>query len=206
MSVSRWERGVQEPSSQMFVKLGAMSEGDMRWLFWEHAGLHRAQVEAESGNVLIVDDPTGLRHRAHHSALVPIPLLDARLGASVFGDLLAGYEVVEILAAPAEWCPNPRHTIAAFAEGDSMEPCIREGSIVCVDTSEKSPAKLTGEIVVAQHPLHGTRLARLDAHGGGWVLCAENPKVEPTPFDADWKLIGHVLWWLTRTGMERRCH
>src|SRR6185369_14912001 len=167
MSVSRWERGVQEPSSQMFVKLGTLATGEMRWQFWEMAGLQRTYVEGAARRQIIVEDPADLHSKALHASIVPIPLLDARLGASLYGDFLAGSDVVEVLTAPSEWCPGPRNTIAAFVDGDSMEPRIRNGSVVCFDTAEKSPAALATHIVIAQHPQLGTKISWLDDLGEG---------------------------------------
>jgi phage repressor protein C with HTH and peptisase S24 domain len=199
MSVSRWERGVQEPSSQMFVKLGTLASGEMRWVFWEYAGLHRSQVEAPSSHQIVVSDPKNLAHRAHGVDLVPIPLLDARLGASLHGDFISGCDVLEVLTAPSDWCPHPDQTICAFVDGDSMEPRIRDGSVVCIDASDKSPASLAGHIVVAQHPRLGTKLSWFEVYGDGYIFRSENPKNEPMPFEGEWKLIGRMLWWLTRT-------
>jgi phage repressor protein C with HTH and peptisase S24 domain len=201
MSVSRWERGVQEPSSQMFVKLGTLATGEMRWQFWEMAGLQRTYLEGAAKRQIVIDDPADLHTKAAHSAIVPIPLLDARLGASLYGDFLAGSDIVEVLTAPSEWCPHPRHTIAAFVDGDSMEPRIRNGSVVCIDTSDTSPATLATHIVVAQHPTLGTKISWLDDVGEGkYRFRSENETYEPMNFEGQWQLIGRLVWWLTRTG------
>jgi DNA-binding XRE family transcriptional regulator len=200
MSVSRWERGVQEPSSQIYVKLGTLASAEMRWQFWEMAGLQRTHVEGSATRQIMIADPLDLRHKAEHTSLIPIPLLNARLGASLHGDFLKGSDVLEVLTAPSQWSPNPSHTVCAFVEGDSMEPRILDGSIVCIDTSETSPEALAGHVMVAQHPSLGTKLSWLDANGDGtYTFRSENPKVEPMAFEGDWKLLGRLLWWLTRT-------
>jgi phage repressor protein C with HTH and peptisase S24 domain len=203
MSVSRWERGVQEPSSQMFVKLGTLATGEMRWQFWEMAGLQRTYVEGAARRQIIVEDPADLHSKALHTSIVPLPLLDARLGASLYGDFLAGSDVVEVLTAPSEWCPHPRNTIAAFVDGDSMEPRIRNGSVVCFDTAEKSPAALATHIVIAQHPQLGTKISWLDdLSEGKYQFRSENPKYEPMDYEDEWQLIGRLLWWTTRTDVQ----
>jgi phage repressor protein C with HTH and peptisase S24 domain len=200
MSVSRWERGVQEPSSQIFVKLGTLAAGDMRWQFWEMAGLQRTHLEGAASQQIRIEDPSDLQHKAAHATLVPIPLLDARLGASLHGDFVSGADVVEVLTAPADWSANPRNMICAFVDGESMEPLIRDGSIVCFDTTDRSPEALASHIVVAQHPELGTKLSWLDDTGDGqYRFRSENPKNEPMPFNDQWQLLGRLLWWLTRT-------
>jgi len=204
MSVSRWERGVQEPSSQMFVKLGTLATGEMRWQFWEMAGLQRTYVEGAAKRQIVIEDPSDLHGRANHCEIVPIPLLAARLGASQFGDFVGGSDLVEVLTAPSEWCPNPRNTVAAFLDGDSMEPLIRHGSVVCFDTAERSPAALATHIVIAQHPKLGTKISWLDHMGEGkYQFRPENPKCEPMDYDAEWQFIGRLLWWTTRTDVMR---
>jgi phage repressor protein C with HTH and peptisase S24 domain len=203
MSISRWERGVQEPSSQMFVKLGTLATGEMRWQFWEMAGLQRTYVEGAAKRQIVIEDPSDLHGRANHCAIVPIPLLAARLGASLFGDFLRGSDLVEVLTAPSEWCPHPRNTIAAFVDGDSMEPLIRNGSVVCFDTAENSAAALATHIVIAQHPQRGTNISWLDDLGEGkYRFRSENPKYDPMGYDGDWQLIGRLLWWTTRTDVK----
>ena len=200
MSVSRWERGVQEPSSQMLVKLGTLATGEMRWQFWEMAGLQRTYVEGAARRQIVIEDPSDLHSKAIHSSITPIPLLDARLGASLHGDFLGGSDIIEVLTAPTEWCPNPRATIAALVDGDSMEPLIRDGSVICFDTAVNSPTELATHIVVAQHPTLGTKISWLDDLGDGhYRFRSENPEGKPMDYEGEWQLVGRVLWWLTRT-------
>jgi phage repressor protein C with HTH and peptisase S24 domain len=200
MSISRWERGVQEPSSQMFVKLGTLATGEMRWQFWEMAGLQRTYVEGAATRQIVIEDPMDIHSKAIHTSIVPIPLLDARLGASVFGDFLTGSDVVEVLTAPTDWCPNPHHTVAAYVDGDSMEPTIRHGSVICFDRSETSPAALATHIVIAEHPTLGTKIAWLDDLGEGkFCFRSDNAKYEPMNYESEWQLMGRLVWWLTRT-------
>ena len=199
MSVSRWERGVQEPSSQMFVKLGTLATGEMRWQFWELAGLQRTHVEGAASHQIVVDDPRAIHRKAMNASIVPIPLLDAQIGASLFGDFINGSDVLEILTAPTNWCPNPASTLAAFVEGPSMEPLIRDGSVVCFDTSQTSAAESAGHIVVAQHPKFGTKVAWLDKTGEDrYSFRSENPDGPPMDLEGDWKLKGQLLFWTTR--------
>jgi phage repressor protein C with HTH and peptisase S24 domain len=200
MSVSRWERGVQEPSSQMFVKLGTLATGEMRWQFWELAGLQRTYVEGAAAHQIVIEDPSDLHRKAAHAAIVPIPLLDARIGASLFGDFISGSDVLEILTAPSEWCPHPRKTLAAFVDGNSMEPVIRDGSVICFDTSETTAAEVYGNIVVAQHPKYGSKVAWLDKTGERqYSFRSEHPDAPPMDLEGEWKLLGRLLWWTTRT-------
>jgi len=44
MTVSRWERGAQEPPSQGYIGLGNLSRNANSWYFWEGAGLRSEDV------------------------------------------------------------------------------------------------------------------------------------------------------------------
>jgi SOS-response transcriptional repressor LexA len=184
----------------MFVKLGTLATGEMRWQFWELAGLQRTYVEGAAKRQIVIEDPSDLHNKALNASIVPIPLFDAKLGASLYDDFISGSDVMEVLTAPSEWCPHPRSTIAAFVEGNSMEPLIRDGSVACIDTAEKNPGALASHIVVAQHPNLGTKISWLDDIGDGkYRFRSENPDHEPIDFEGEWQLVGRLLWWLTRT-------
>jgi DNA-binding XRE family transcriptional regulator len=45
MAVSRWERGINEPSSSIYVQLGKMAGSADCWYFWGLAGMTRQDVE-----------------------------------------------------------------------------------------------------------------------------------------------------------------
>jgi transcriptional regulator with XRE-family HTH domain len=44
MTVSRWERGAQEPPSHTYIGLGNLSRDETGWSFWERAGLPSEDV------------------------------------------------------------------------------------------------------------------------------------------------------------------
>ncbi len=190
MSVSRWERGVQEPSSQIFVRLGSLASDELRWEFWERAGLTRDQVISSAAA-----GPEASAAFEH----VDIPLLDVHLGASQVEDFVSGSTAIDVLSAPADWCPHPKQTMCAFVEGDSMEPRIADGSVACFDTADRSPSELSGKIVVAQHPKLGTKIAWLEPWGDGFAFRSEDPEIPRVPLEDGWHIIGRLLWWLTRT-------
>src|ERR1700731_1066010 len=47
MAVSRWERGIQEPLAEAYIKFGKLADGQDRWFFWERAGLSKTDVQKE---------------------------------------------------------------------------------------------------------------------------------------------------------------
>lgn len=44
MTVSRWERGLVEPTASGYISLGNLAGQKDAWYFWRRAGLDEAQV------------------------------------------------------------------------------------------------------------------------------------------------------------------
>jgi transcriptional regulator with XRE-family HTH domain len=44
MTVSRWERGLVEPTASGYIGLGNLTEAKDAWYFWKRAGLNEQQV------------------------------------------------------------------------------------------------------------------------------------------------------------------
>src|SRR5262252_7894895 len=50
MTISRWERGLLQPSAEHFIQLGNLGDRTQAWFFWEMAGIQPARmVEALGG-------------------------------------------------------------------------------------------------------------------------------------------------------------
>ena len=45
MTVSRWERGLVEPTASGYIGLGNLSGSKEAWYFWRRAGLDESQVK-----------------------------------------------------------------------------------------------------------------------------------------------------------------
>src|SRR5215469_8259020 len=43
MTISRWERGLLQPSAEHFIQLGNLGNRTQAWFFWEMAGIQRAK-------------------------------------------------------------------------------------------------------------------------------------------------------------------
>ena len=46
MAVSRWERGVNEPPTSCYIRLGKMAGPPECWYFWQRAGLSKQDLVA----------------------------------------------------------------------------------------------------------------------------------------------------------------
>jgi SOS-response transcriptional repressor LexA len=215
MAVSRWERGVAEPSGTTYIHLGNMAGAPLCWFFWRRAGLRLSDVtrvlpavqrriaRSHRPNVQIVRAGGGKKHILSKTKLFAIPLLPVHAGTpGSQGDNLDLAEVSpeSVLAAPLEWCPNPEATVCLRVKGNSMSPLILDGYIIAVDTSDVENDVLVGQIVVASHKEKGLLVSRLIRFNHADVLVSDHREYAAVPINAgsDWRLLGKVLWWTGR--------
>jgi SOS-response transcriptional repressor LexA len=214
MAISRWERGLQEPPADCYIKLGELAGNPDCWYFWERAGLktsHVMQVLPHEKKLFpksafpdfdIVVAGSGAKARSpKKTQLVAIPLLSVHAGAhGEKGDKILDLNnapAEDMIAAPAAWCPNPASTSCLRVKGMSMSPLIHDGDILAVDYSEASHADLDGKIVVAWHKDRGLSVSRFRRYRGVEVLEAENRDYETVTISSDrhWRIVGKILWW-----------
>src|ERR1700719_2770020 len=175
MSVSRWERGVQEPSAELYINLGKLEGKPLCWYFWERAGLGhedltsvipKLQTRLNVINLEVVNAGAGTS-QSKVPKLVAVPLL--KIAAASHGETVPSesnlYDapVESMIAVPREWCPNPATTKCLRVRGSSMKPLIHDGYVLVVDTSQTDHAKLDGKIVIAWHRDKGLSVSRLQA-------------------------------------------
>lgn len=215
MAVSRWERGVQEPTAGIHIQLGNLTGDPECWYFWGRAGLQSADLmrvlpdvrsRMRKDHLHVVQDgersPARGRHTANLVAVPVLPVMVAAHGGEGDSPDLVGQAAPEtMLAAPSAWCPNPAYISCLRVRGRSMMPLIHDGYIVAVDTLQTDRAKLCGQIVVAAHKQHGLIISRFQRIDRVELLVPENREYEPTTFSAGgWRLVGKALWWIGRAG------
>jgi len=214
MAISRWERGLQEPPADCYIKLGDLAGNPNCWYFWERAGLNSSNVMRAlpmdkklfpksffPDFDIVVAGSGGKSRSKKKSQLVAIPLLTVHAGAlGENGDDTLDLDkapVENMIAAPAAWCPNPSSTSCLRVKGMSMSPLIHDGDILAVDYSQTSHSELDGKIVVAWHKDRGLSVSRFKRYRGVEVLEAENRDYESVTLssDRDWRIVGKILWW-----------
>ena len=214
MAISRWERGIQEPPADCYIKLGELAGNPDCWFFWERAGLKSSNVirvlpndkrifpKSAFPDFDIVVAGSGAKVRSQRKTqLVAIPLLKVHAGThGEKGDKvldLNNAPAEDMIAAPAAWCPHPASTSCLRVKGMSMSPLIHDGDILAVDYSEASHADLDGKIVVAWHKDKGLCVSRFRRYRGVEVLEAENRDYETVTLGSDrnWRIVGKILWW-----------
>ena len=216
MTISRWERGLLQPSAEHFIQLGNLGDKNEAWSFWERAGIQPAKMVealnamARSGRRL--ETPRLERARAgaaavaHHETadLVGLPLLNAVVGThGVRGDRRSSLQTIassKIIGAPAPWCPNPAYTSLIRVKGHSMEPLIRNNDILAVDAFQTERSELYGKIVIVSSDKSGLIVSRLRRYENLDILEPENRQYEPVVLHKtrDWRIVARVLWWISQ--------
>ena len=211
MTISRWERGLLQPSAEHFIQLGNLADKNEAWFFWEMGGVRPAKVlEAlqASPRAQRVD---GTLHRPRRdeesqaakpvrAPFVEIPLLKAAIGAhGQPGDRrssLRGIPASSMLTVPPSWCPNPGYTSLLRVKGHSMEPTLRHGDLVAVDSFQTERRELYGELVVVSNEEMGLSVSRLRRYDTLDVLEAESRQYEPVILHraTGWRIVGKILW------------
>jgi len=210
MTVSRWERSLLRPSAEHFIELGNFGTKDEAWYFWELAGIKASKMlESLSGSSRArkaFDMPE--LDKAHAGAtahpdtgdVIGLPLLKVVIGThGVQGDRRSSLRTIpstQMIGAPAPWCPNPGYTSLLRVKGHSMEPLIRNGDILAIDSFQTERPQLQGKIVVASHDKKGLCVSRLRRYDDLEVLEGENRQHDPVILNkaSGWKIVGRVLW------------
>jgi SOS-response transcriptional repressor LexA len=216
MTISRWERGLLQPSAEHFIQLGNLGNKTEAWFFWEMAGIQPSKMvdslrsslrvrgdNGKSGLTLAKSASNDSSEKETGSAR--IPLLKAFVashgstGARHFS--LRTIPAARTVSVPGEWCPNPGYTSLLRVKGRSMEPLICDGDVLAVDAFQSDRTELYGKIVVAAHEERGMCVSRLRRYDTVDVLQGEDRDVEAAVLSksSGWRIMGKVLWWISGT-------
>jgi len=214
MTISRWERGLLQPSAEHFIQLGNLGDRTQAWFFWEMAGIQPAKM-ADALSAVSKSRRSGDLQKEHHrrnaderrrSGSVSIPLLRGFVGAhGVPGDRRSLRTIPNkgMLSVPAKWCPNPEYTSMISVRGRALEPLIHDGDFVAVDSFQAERQSLYGNLVVATNPGQGLSLAFLRRYGTVDVLEGQDRRYEPAILSKPgvWRIVGKVLWWISSAAL-----
>jgi phage repressor protein C with HTH and peptisase S24 domain len=211
MAVSRWERGILEPPTEIYIQLGNVAGNPERWYFWGRAGLDMADVSnALTAPDILTGEPVrasagaGARIALSEQAMAALPVLPVMAGTvGAPGDLVNNLERItpeEMIALPRNWCPHPERTVCIKVRGNSMFPLIHEGNIIAVDLSDRDQSDLDNKVVLLWHRDSGLVISRFRQFDGIDVLIPENRDYESVTIkhDLSWRVLGRVLWWMGR--------
>ncbi len=212
MTISRWERGLLQPSAEHFIQLGNLGNKNEAWFFWEMAGIQPAKmIEALDGSsrakrpteappMQAVTGEAQALHAPKGAKLISVPLLKAVAGAhGTSGDKRSSLRSIpssEVVGVPAAWCPNPAYTTLVRVSGHSMQPFIRDGDLVAITTYETERRALYGKVVLVTSEQYGLCISRLRRYDTVDVLEAEDHNCEPVILKktGGLRIVGRILW------------
>jgi phage repressor protein C with HTH and peptisase S24 domain len=211
MTISRWERGLQEPPTDSYIKLGKLADGSDPWFFWERAGLKKEDFSASPAakskfeKIEVVTAGTGAKkYPLNKTKLAAIPLLKVHAGThGERGDNLRDLNQApqeDMFAVPLSWCPHPESTRCLRVKGKSMAPFLNDNDIVVVDSSQTKHTDLSGKIVVSWHKEKGLSVSRFRKIDHVELLESDNREYQSiTLSNREWRIVGKVLWVIRQT-------
>ncbi|WP_440410705.1 XRE family transcriptional regulator [Neorhizobium petrolearium] len=127
--IGRWRDGLSKPNLFGITRLAKAARVDVSWL-----ATGEGLMENDASSALV---PAALPLSIRDDFAL-VPRLDIRASAGS-GNLAVDEEVIDFLAFQASWLRarnvNPDKARVMTAKGDSMEPTIRDGDVLLVDTS-----------------------------------------------------------------------
>jgi phage repressor protein C with HTH and peptisase S24 domain len=197
MAVSHWETGKNAPGSKLYLKLAKMAAGQERKWFLARASSETVDlaVEAFAPSPFIVDDVALTTSGGSEFAHIPLVSGGAGAGTARFhqDDVVEGF-----ISLPREMCANGASMKCIRVDGDSMEPTIRDGTIVAVDRTERRPQRLRDQIVAVRHDAEGVKVKRLVWFDEKYVLASDKRGYPTFDLEPDWEIAGRVVWWIQR--------
>lgn len=188
--VARWRDGKAKPNFYSIALLTYAAGKTLDWLVTGDEPGEKRSDNASQVQMFGRDDLPGF-------TLVPRLNVQASAG---FGALALSEEPVDFLAFQESWLRarniNPRYARVLTTRGDSMEPTIRDGDVLLVDTSIDHVRDNTIYIVV-----YGGLVLVKRVHGkfdGSLVLISDNSTYPPETIAAhdvpNLKVAGRVMW------------
>ena len=170
--------------------------------------LHKIASELETSPAYLcgeTDDPAPVAPRmsavtalADELDLAMVPQID--IGYSMGGGtVVEQFEQTGIIPFSRTWLRSMMNGVigdlfVARGDGDSMEPTLKDGDIVLIDTSQKAIRSQDRIWAVSYGDLGMIKRVRRTP-GGTYMLLSDNPAVSPVEcIDGEMNVIGRVIW------------
>jgi SOS-response transcriptional repressor LexA len=201
-SVSKWERGLNRPTPDMFARLAGLADGVEKFYFLEEAGIPKEYFMGGIEKVLPSELITASQNIVA-SALVGYAAIDS-VAVPILADAVAAgnpltineRDISSVVPLPSVWLPRGAQLYGLSVEGDSMSPVLHDGDIVIVDVSKRDVKKLVGSMVAARVG-DGVTIKYLRKSGKFHQLVPQNtsPRHEICIMseDDDWAIVGEIV-------------
>lgn len=137
---------------------------------------------------------------AHAFSAVEVPVVE---GEAALGEprAISDHDIKEAFQIPAGWVGRgrgPGDYALVPVDGDSMEPLLHSGDLVCVDYRSSDFRSLSSGKLVLTRVAAGNVVKRLVKKSGMLILQSENPRIKPVPIKEGDAIIGEVVWVIKR--------
>ena len=171
VTIGKWLSGIQMPSDENLEALSEFFRVTPAFLKFGDTVLTRPQT-------LELDED-----------VVSIPVLDVKGSCGYGGEFTQTIQLVQMLRVTKQWLLSKSASSLNFqtlhiitADGDSMEPGIRRGDFVIVDTSQN---RFVADGLYAIQYSNSIFIKRVQIHPGGKAeLISDNPKYRPIQLES----------------------
>ena len=181
------------PDASVADAVGAIDKDAMASRLREGIGLVQELMSRAAAAATLIS-ASAPEAESPESAVAMIPFApDVRLAAGTGEVLFEESPDVSIAVAAkalASWA-RPDRLMCVRVVGDSMEPTIRDGDLVAVDSSRTDP--LNGHVFAVRTDA-GLVVKRVRRTDGRWVLVSDNTAHAPRPVAEDDRVVGQIAW------------
>jgi transcriptional regulator with XRE-family HTH domain len=190
-NVSKWENEGRQPEAKPMGEmavLAGVTVAEFSDVLWQPSGFAEPK------------QPPSLEDVAAEHGWVLIDEIDLAFGmGATFLDSDRAPERLGLVPFAADWIRDMyrgsiTHLKVVRGRGDSMEPTIRDGDFVLIDTSRRRLDEQDVVWAVSYGELGMIRRLR-QMPGGGVQLMPDNSVVRPTEaYDGEMHIMGRVIW------------
>ncbi len=127
---------------------------------------------------------------------ISIPIVDAKVAAGA-PDTITAEQIVDtaLIHRHALHKKDPRGLVCTFVKGDSMEPVLRDGAVVCIDTKARPEGKkVPAGSIWAVRKDEGVVVKYLQIRDSTFVLVSANKSYLVELVKDPEAIIGKVIW------------
>lgn len=227
ITIGRWERGETKPDSEALEKICNLYNINPVWLLLGEGLMRRAEQPGVPGEAGKGPPKIGEETVRQYGVAAPdinviipefenpdpeyfdvVPVAEAHLEAGG-GAFIISENIWEYYGFHRDWLrkvtTNPRNVFLMNVKGPSMDPTIRDGDIIMVDTGRK---RIYDGYIYALGIGQTIAIKRLETLPGGRIRIISDNRNEFPPYEInaqDLRLLGQVIWTareLVKRGIE----